>query len=156
RIFGRDLFRHLQRHPLLGILNIVSIGLGVAVYLATVIANQSANRSFAASVEMVTGKADLQIAARTGDLPESLFPLVENAAGISAATPLVRGFVTLSDFPGEYLEVLGVDIFTNVPFRTFEVTDVRAGNFDLFRWLGTSDCIALTADFAAEHHLRQG
>ena len=101
----------------------MSVALGVAVYLATQIANHSANRAFAATVDMVAGKAELQITAPAGNLSETVFPMVAAATGISAATPLVRGLVTLPDFPGEYLEVLGIDIFTNAPFRTFDPTD---------------------------------
>src|SRR3979411_1526533 len=119
-IFCWHVLRYLRRHPLLGLLNILSVALGVAVYLATQIANHSANRAFAATVDMVAGKAELQITASAGNLPETGFPMASAATGISAATPLVRGLVTLLDFPGEYLEVLGIDIFTNAPFRTFD------------------------------------
>ncbi len=59
--------------------------------------------------------------------------------GISAATPLVRGVVTLPDLPGEYLQILGLDIFTNEPFRTFELTDFAAGEFDVQRMAGGSE-----------------
>ena len=61
RIFRWHVLRHLARHPLLGLLNILSVALGVAVYLATQIANHSANRAFAATVDLVAGKAELQI-----------------------------------------------------------------------------------------------
>ena len=136
RIFRWHVLRHLRHHPLLAALNVLSVALGVAVYLATQIANHSANRAFAATVDMVAGKADLQITAPAGNLPETVFPMAAATAGISAATPLVRGFVTLPDFPGEYLEVLGIDVFTNAPFRTFDPADFDAGQFDIQRWLG--------------------
>lgn len=61
RVFRSHVLRHLRRHPLLGLLNILSVALGVAVYLATQIANHSANRAFAATVDLVAGKARLQI-----------------------------------------------------------------------------------------------
>jgi integrase len=64
---------------LLALLNILSVALGVAVYLATQIANHSANRAFAATVDMVAGKAELQITAPSGNLPETVFPMVKNA-----------------------------------------------------------------------------
>ena len=156
RIFCWHVLRHLRRHPLLALLNILSVALGVAVFLATQIANQSANRSFAATVDMVAGRAELQITAPAGNLPETSFPTVATATGVSAATPLVRGLVTLPDSPGEYLEILGVDVFTNVPFRTFEPTDFDAGNFDLQRWLGASNAIAVTEEFVRQHHLKAG
>jgi len=156
RIFHWHVFRHLRRHPLLAALNILSVALGVAVYLATQIANHSANRAFASTVDMVAGKAELQITAPAGNLPETVFPEVASATGISAATPLLRGLVTLPDFPGEYLEILGIDIFTNAPFRTFEPTDFDAGNFDLQQWLGGRGTIAVTEEFVAKHNLKPG
>ena len=156
RIFGWHVLRHLRRHALLALLNILSVALGVTVYLATQIANQSANRSFAATVEMVAGKTELQITAPAGNLAETFFPSVAGTNGVAAATPLVRGLVTLPDFPGEYLEILGVDVFSNAPFRTFEPTDFEIGNFDIQRWLGVPNSIAVTDEFVRQHKLKSG
>ncbi|PYJ09602.1 MAG: hypothetical protein DMF06_09490 [Verrucomicrobia bacterium] len=156
RIFRWHVLRHLRRHPLLAALNILSMALGVAVYLATQIANQSANRAFAATVDMVAGKADLQITAAARNLPETVLPMAASAVGVSAATPLVRGFVTLPDFPGEYLEILGIDVFTNGPFRTFDPAGFDSGEFDLQHWLERPGPIAVTREFAAKHHLKAG
>ncbi|MGZ5513075.1 MAG: ABC transporter permease, partial [Chthoniobacterales bacterium] len=150
------MLRYIVQHPLLAVLNVASVALGVAVYLAIQIANGSANRAFAATIDIVAGKADLQITRAAKGLPEEIFPAVAHCRGIAAATPLVRGLVTLPDLPGEYLHVLGVDIFTNEAFRTFELTDFRAGQFDVQRWLGQSDAIAITEEFARQHHLKSG
>ncbi|MDQ6765532.1 MAG: FtsX-like permease family protein [Verrucomicrobiota bacterium] len=156
RIFLWHVVRHLRRHPLLALLNIGSVGLGVAVYLAIQIANHSANRAFAATVDVVAGKAELQITGPVAGVPETLLPAIARESGIAAATPLVRGIVTLPDMPGEYLQVLGIDIFTNNSFRTFELTDFRTGAFDVQRWLGDGDSIAVAEDFARAHHLQTG
>ena len=85
RIFTWHVLRHLRRHPLLALLNILSVALGVAVYLATQVANHSANRAFAATVDLVAGKAELQISAPGGHLLETVLPAVAAASGISAA-----------------------------------------------------------------------
>src|SRR3954467_5027699 len=106
RIFCWHVLRYLRRHPLLGLLNILSVALGVSVYLATQIANQSANRAFAASVDLVAGKAELEITAPTRHLPETILPQVVAVPGIAAATPIVDGFVSLPDFGRDYLEIL--------------------------------------------------
>jgi putative ABC transport system permease protein len=146
----------LRRHPLLGLLNILSVALGVAVYLATQIANHSANRAFAATVDLVAGKAELQITAPNGRLPETVLPQVAGAPGVSAATPVVRGVVTLPDFPGEHLEVLGIDVFTNAPFRTFDPTNFESSEFDIQRWLGPPGSIAVSEEFVRRHNLKSG
>jgi putative ABC transport system permease protein len=156
RIFWWHVVRYLRRHPLLGLLNILSVALGVAVYLATQIANQSANRAFAASVHLVAGKAELEITAPAGHLAETILPQVAAVSGVSAATPLVQGFVSLRDFRGDYLEVLGIDVFTNGPFRTFDPSNFEAGGFDIPRWLGNPDSIAVSEEFVRQHHLKAG
>jgi len=148
--------RYLRRHPLLGLLNILSVALGVSVYLATQIANQSANRAFAASVDLVAGKAELEITAPTRRLPETVLPQVAAVPGIAATTPIVEGFVSLPEFRGDYLEILGIDIFTNAPFRTFDPSNFDAGEFDLQRWLGPPGAIAVSEEFVKQHHLKQG
>src|SRR6185436_3631734 len=148
--------RYLRRHPLLGLLNILSVALGVSVYLATQIANQSANRAFAASVDLVAGKAELEITSPSRQLPETILPGVAAAPGISGATPLVQGFVPLRDFPGDYLEILGIDVFTNEPFRTVDPANFDAGSFDIERWLGRPNTIAVSEEFVRQHRLKQG
>src|SRR5215210_3710104 len=156
RIFHRQVLRYLRRHRFLALLNVLSVALGVAVYLAIQIANHSANRAFAATIDVVAGKAELQVTPAAGSLKDDVFPAVAAQPGVSAATPLVRGLVTLPDLPGEYLQVLGLDIFTNIPFRTFELTDFRAGEFDVQRWLRDPETIALSAEFARAHGLKEG
>jgi putative ABC transport system permease protein len=156
RIFRWHVLRYLRRHPLLGLLNILSVALGVAVYLATQIANHSANRAFAATVDLVAGKAELQITVPGGHLPETALPQVAAAPGVAAATPIVHGLVTLPDFPGEYLDVLGIDVFTNAPFRTFDPTNFETTEFDIQRWLGEPNSIAVSEEFVRRHNLKAG
>lgn len=156
RIFRWHVLRHLRRHPLLGLLNILSVALGVSVYLATQIANQSARRAFAASVDLVAGKAELEITAPTQRLAETVLPQVTTVPGVAAATPIVEGFVSLPDFRGDYLEILGIDVFTNAPFRTFDPSNFEAGGFDVQRWLGPPGAIAVSEEFVRQHHLKQG
>ncbi|CAN5503552.1 FtsX-like permease family protein [soil metagenome] len=148
--------RYLARHPLLAALNVATVALGVALYLAIQIANHSANRAFAASVDVVAGKAQLEVRAPAGNLPDEVFPKVARQPGVAAATPIVRGIVRLPDFPGEYLDLLGIDILTNGPFRTFELTDFQTGTFDLSRWLRGPRTVAISEALARAHHLRPG
>jgi putative ABC transport system permease protein len=156
RIFRWHVLRYLTRHPLLGLLNVLSVALGVSVYLATQIANQSANRAFAASVDLVAGKAELEITAPTGRLPETVLPRVVSVPGVAAATPIVEGFVFLPDFHRDYLEILGIDVLTNAPFRTFDPSNFEAGGFDLQRWLGPPGALAVSEEFVSQHKLKQG
>ena len=157
RLFRWHVLRYIARHRTLALLNVAIVALGVAVYLAIQMANHSANRAFAATIDVVAGKADLEITAPGSGLPDEVFPAVARQNGVAAATPLVRGFVSLPDLPGEYLNVLGLDVFTNEPFRTFELTDFdTARQVDVQRWLGDGQSIAITTAFAQMHGLKQG
>ena len=142
----RQVLRHSRRHKLLAALNILSVALGVCVFLAIMIANHSANRSFRAGVELLAGKANLEV---RGPLDEALFPALAEIPGVSAATPVVQGILTLPDHPGEYLRLLGVDPFTNPPFETFRMVWPDGAPVDVEAWLRERDAIALTREFAA-------
>jgi putative ABC transport system permease protein len=152
RIFLWHVVRHLQRHPLLAALNVLSVALGVAVYLAIQIANQSANRAFAAGIDLVAGKAQLEV---RGDVPEILWPVLEHQPGVKAVTGMVEGKITFPDWPGEYLQVLGVDLFSGEAFRAFEV-DRQGKQPPLEDWMGKGGELAVPAEFAAKHGLKPG
>jgi putative ABC transport system permease protein len=152
RIFLWHVVRHTRRHRLLALLNVLSVALGIAVYLAIQIANHSANRSFAAGIDLVAGKSHLEI---RGDVDETLWPQIEKQAGVRAVTGLTEGVVTLPDFPGEYLRVLGIDLFTSEPFRTFQLSS-GGQRLALEPWLGTGDGVAVTAEFAQRAGVKVG
>ena len=153
RLLVRQVLRHARRHKLLAALNIVSVALGVCVFLAIMIANHSANRSFRAGVELLAGKANLEV---RGPLDETLFPTLAKIPGVSAATPVVQGILTLPDYPGEYVRLLGVDPFTNPPFETFRMVWPDGSPVDVEAWLRERDAIALTRAFAQKLGLAQG
>ena len=152
-ILLRQVLRHASRHKLLAALNILSVALGVCVFLAIMIANHSANRSFRAGVELLAGKANLEV---RGPLDETLFPALAKIPGVSAATPVVQGILTLPDHPGEYIRLLGVDPFTNPPFETFRMVWPDGSPVDVEAWLRERDAIALTRAFAQKLGLQQG
>ncbi len=159
RLFFWHVVRYTRRHRLLAGLNILSVALGVSVYLAIQIANHSANQSFAASIDLVAGKANLEVRAPSGGFDETALPKLSAAPGVKAATPLVEGYATLPDFPGDYLQILGVDVFTNLPFATFAVGGQAAKdalNLDLDSWLGDPHGLAVSDEFAQEHGLKVG
>jgi putative ABC transport system permease protein len=156
RLFRWHVLRYLARHPLLAALNVATVALGVALYLAIQIANGSADGAFEASVDVVAGKAQLEVTAPAGNLPDPLLPRIAHAPGVAAATPIVRGFVTLPQFPGEYLDLLGIDIFTDGPFRTFQLTDFQTDKFDVQKWLRAPRIVALSEELAQRHHLHAG
>jgi putative ABC transport system permease protein len=151
-LFRWHVLRYVARHKLLALLNVLSVALGVAVYLAIQIANRSANESFAAGVDLVAGKAHLEA---RGQITDELWPKIARVEGVSATTAIIEGVATLPAHPGEYLRLVGVDVFTSVPFRTFEIGST-AQRLDLEKWLGESGSIAVTQEFAQRTGLKVG
>ena len=158
-IFWRGSIRPLLTHPRAAMLSILSIALGVAVFLAITIANRGAVESFHRAFAMITGHADLEI---RGRIPESILPEVTNTPGVKAATPLVEAMVTLPDYPGESLHIVGIDPFTAAgllslaPSFRDQQAQVKDGEGNLAEWLGDESGIAVLRDFPGRHHLQQG
>jgi putative ABC transport system permease protein len=144
-LFFRQGLRAIVRHPVLLLLNVLSIALGVAVFLSIQIANRSANESFRAGVELVAGRANLEV---RGKLDENLFPRIARLDGVRSSTPLVEGVVTLPEHPGEYLRIIGVDPFSGSELRTFELLGANRAKIDLETWLREPDAIAISPEYA--------
>jgi putative ABC transport system permease protein len=153
RIFHRQIVRYALRHKTLALINILTVALGVAVYLAIQIANHSVIKAFQAGVDIVAGRAQLEA---RGTIDDAVFPRLQTVPGVDAATPLVEGFVTLPDYPGEYLRILGVDPFTDSEFLTFQTTEKRSDIFNGDAWFGDPQSIAITKRFADLHHIHDG
>ena len=100
----------------------------------------------------MAGKAHLEV---RGDVDETLWPVLARQPGVAAVTGLVEGKITFPDWPGEYLRVVGIDLFSGDAFRTFEV-DSQAGGPPLETWMGQPGQLALGREFAARHRLKIG
>ncbi len=139
-LFWRQILRRSWRHPFLSGLNILSVALGITVFLAIQIANRGALSSFRQASELATGKAELEI--RGTSLSDELLPAVADDPGVRSATPMVEGIVTLPGQPGEYLRILGIDPFTGAEIFPFELSSAGSA-LDLDRWLSDPDAIAV-------------
>jgi putative ABC transport system permease protein len=149
RFIWQHIVRYAFRHRFLALINVLSVALGVAVYLAIQITNYSAEQSFAAGVDLVAGRAHLEA---RGEIDDALFPRLQTIKGVTAATPLVEGVIILPDFTGEYLHLVGIDPLTNSEFRNFSSVD-RDGQD---RWFSDSHAITISQSFADTHGLKIG
>ena len=156
RLFLTHSLRYFARHPVLTALNVVGIALGVTVFMAVQIINHSALESFRASVDIVAGKANLELVGDGLRFDENVYPLVANDPDITAATPIVEDVATLTDYPGEYLQLLGVDIFSNEPLRTFELHDAQEQKPDVVGFLRDPKVIAVTRTLSQRLGLKIG
>ena len=119
RVLWRASLRYLLRHPWQMGLSFVGVALGVAVVVAIDLANASAQRAFLLSTDSVVGRATHQIVGGSRGIPEDIFRAVRIEAGVRLAAPVVEGDVAAPDHPGRTFRVLGVDPFTEAPFRPY-------------------------------------
>jgi len=158
--FHQTVVRYALRHKVATATNILSLSLGIAVYLAVQVANTSANRAFRAGIELVAGKSHLEVRGSGRSLDENVFPKIAGHPSVSAATAVVEGYATLSDHPGSFLHILGVDIFTNTPFQIWHpdaAPDPLDGTgTDLEPFLSRADTIAIGRGMANALDLRTG
>jgi putative ABC transport system permease protein len=156
RLFLVHSLRHFARHPALTALNVIGIALGVTVFLSIEIVNHSALESFRASVDIVAGKADLEVIGDGLRFDERAYPIVENDPAVAAATPTVEEVASLVDYPGEYLQILGVDIFSDGPLRTFTLHDAGGSAPDVVDFLRDPKVIALSRKLVSRLGLKLG
>ncbi|HSI86025.1 MAG TPA: FtsX-like permease family protein [Candidatus Methylacidiphilales bacterium] len=120
RLFLVHSLRYFARHSVQTLLNVLGVALGITVFISIQIVNYSAIQSFRASVDVVAGRANLELTGEGIRFDETLYTMVRNHPDIASATPLVEVVVPLPDFRGEYLQVMGVDVFSNAPLRSYD------------------------------------
>src|SRR5262249_57162766 len=84
------LLRRLVREPGRTSLVVAGVALGVAVVVAIRLASGSALASFADTVDAVTGRATLEVAAVADGFDERLFARIRREPGVEAAAPVVE------------------------------------------------------------------
>ncbi len=148
--------RYLTRHKLVAALDILSVAIGVAVYLAIQTANHSANRAFRSSIDLVAGKSHLEVRGASGWIDEEVLFRVQKHPQVRAATPALEGYATLPAYPGGYLHIIGADPFTNAEFETVGALAQLADGFRLETWLAKPGRVVVHPDFVANAGLKPG
>ena len=108
---------HFKRHRLRTWLTLLGIALGVAVITSISIASRTLTLSFQQTIDLIAGKAVLQVVNAESGVKESLYPLIRDTAGVKEAAPAVQGFLPIVGFKGERLFVYGVDLLTDFFIR---------------------------------------
>lgn len=108
-------FRHQRRHAWQTVLAILGIALGVAVVMAVGLANQSASRAFAMTMEQISGRVTHQILGGPNGLPEQLYTQLRLQQSHLKSAPVVEGTVRIGE---EQFTLLGLDPLSEQPFRS--------------------------------------
>ncbi len=142
--------RHLTRAKLRTALTVVGLALGVALYVAIRLCNESVDASFRDSITGVSGAATLEVLGGEAGLDETTLETVAAAPGVLAAAPVIHRAVALDD--GASLVILGVDPFSEAPFRAHGLDTADASE----SFLLDPTAIAITRRFAEARGLRPG
>lgn len=127
-ILWRAGLRFLIRNPWQLGLAVLGIALGVAVVVAIDAARASADRAFTLSTQAVVGKATHRIIGGPRGLEESLFTRLKISAAIRHAAPVLEDHVSLADYPGETMQLLGIDPFSELSFRALRPADEKTAS----------------------------
>ena len=159
-LLWRSSLRYLLGHRWQFGLSIIGVALGVAVVVSVDLANDSARRAFDLSTETVTGRTTHQVFGGPRGLDEDLYRDIRVGLGIRRVAPIVEGFVAVAGTPGDgadpprLLRVLGVDPFSEAPFRAqLETGPVQ---LDLRAFLTRPGAALLSGSTAAELGLQTG
>lgn len=119
RLLTRASVRYLTQHRLQLLLSVLGVALGVAVVLSIDLAIQSARTGFRISAETVSGRATHVVTNDVGFVDESILARLRIDLDVSAAAPVVEGYATSDRLPGRALRILGIDPFSEGPFRPY-------------------------------------
>jgi putative ABC transport system permease protein len=154
RLLTRASARHLKHHRAQLVLSVLGVALGVAVVLSIDLATRSARTAFRISAETVSGRATHEITSELGSVDDALFTRIRVDLGVRASAPVVEGFASSPRLSGRALMVLGVDPFSEEPFRSF-VADGSSG-VDLGAFVTIPHGIVLAAPTAVEADVSPG
>ena len=122
-LFSRPLlkvaWRYLLHHIWQSVLLVLGISMGVSVVVGIDIANTSASRAFDLSTEAIVGRATHYISGGSQGIDESLYVELRRAGLEIPSAPIITDYVTSPQMDGTTLQLLGVDPFTEAPFRNY-------------------------------------
>ncbi|HKJ01526.1 MAG TPA: ABC transporter permease, partial [Longimicrobiales bacterium] len=148
KLLRRASLRHHVKHPAQLALSVLGVALGVAVVVAIDLAIQSSREAFRVSAETVAGRATHTVVGGVGGLDDGLLRRLRVDVGVRDAAPVVEGLASSPALPGMALRVLGVDPFSEGPFRPFVVGG--GAGLDVSSFVTTPGGVVLSAPTAAE------
>ena len=156
RVFLAHGGRDFLAHKTLTLLNIAALAVGVGAIVAIQTVNETALRSFRASLDLVAGRPDFTVEGQGFRLPESLLPIVRADPAVREATPVLQVVASLPAHPGEFLHLVGVDPFSNGELVTYRLEDALKNPADAIAFVSEPDTIAVTRPLADRLGLKVG
>jgi putative ABC transport system permease protein len=148
--------RYLLRHRWQSLLMVLGIALGVAVVISIDLANTSAERAFALSSEALTGKATHQIVGGPSGIPEQDYAALARAGLDVPLTPVVTDYVSSPDLGSRPFQLLGIDPFSEAPFRDPVSGGQALPQDQLTAFLTKPGAVLVSRSVAERYHLQAG
>ena len=147
----------MRRRPFQYILFILGIALGVAMIVSIDLANGSAQRAFELSTDAIAGRTTHRIVsvAPTG-VEESIYRRLEREIGYSPAAPVVEGYVSAQELGSQTLQLVGVDLFAEKPFRSYFNDDSGEGTEALSAFLTEPNTVILSQNLGQKYGVKAG
>ena len=112
-------WRYLASRGWQSLLMVLGIALGVAVVISIDLANASASRAFSLSAETVTGRATHQIEGGPRGVDEAVYTDLRRQGVVELAAPVISEYASSPQLGSQPMQLMGVDPFTDAPFRQF-------------------------------------
>jgi putative ABC transport system permease protein len=154
-LFRRFILRDLAKNKTRTCLTLAGIALGVSVLIAISLANYTALSKFKETVDLVSGKANLEIRSSSGPFMDqnSLSNLDWLWTIGGKYMPMIEQTVAVADKNEALVEIIGIDMLGDPEFKSYDEESSGSGGFlDLF-----SDPAVLVGDrLAKDLHLSKG
>lgn len=127
RLFKNFVLRDIRRNLVRTFLTVAGIALGVSVFLAISIANDTALARFRQTVAQVSGKANLELLPLSaGSMDEALLEDLNFLAGVGVKwTSIIDEHLVIKGASGqdEVIQIIGIDMLADPEFKRYEEAD---------------------------------
>ena len=152
----RSSLKYLLRHRIQAALMILGITIGVAVVVAIDLANASSTTAMQLSTQALAGRATHQITAPPEGLDENVYTQIILSGLPIKAAPVVTGIVTSDRLGSVPLQLLGVDPFSEQPFRDYLANDFSTSDVNASQFFTQPGAVVLSSELLARYNLKLG
>lgn len=134
-LFRRFILRDLAKNKTRTCLTLAGIALGVSVLIAISLANHTALIKFKETVDLVSGKANLEVRSTSGPfMDQSALSDLSWLGSVGAKyMPMIEQTVAVADKNEELVQIIGIDMLGDPEFKSYSEESSSSGNFlDLF------------------------
>ena len=127
KLFSRLTIREWKSAKVRPLLVVISITFGIAMITSMRVSTGMAVTGLLNSLDQKSGNTDLQIIFGTGEsaFPETILDDVRSAAGVEAASAVVRSTLWHEETPGEKFELFGVDFLNKSVADLYQIETIE-------------------------------